>query len=129
MSRFARQISAAQRQYDNASPDESDDVRERWIESRADELVRERIASHDAVKDAVEDIIGNSDWTDALPGDMATVLTASGSSFYAEATRFFCRLYKRVEDDIRDGARLDAEHERERWEDEQAEMRNGRNAA
>lgn len=100
-----------------------DRSREEWIEERADELADERLASAEAMTDAVEEVIGFSDWTDALAGDMAAVLMASEAAFEAEAVRFFARLHKRVEKDIRAVAETDAESERDRWEDEQAEMR------
>lgn len=125
MSAFNRQLSAAQRQYDNASPDESGDARDEWIDERATALFDQRIADHDAVTEAVEELIGFSDWTDTLPADMAAVLVASEAAFEAEAVRFFVNLIKRVRKDIRDVAEAEAEAERDRWEDEQAEMRNG----
>lgn len=122
MSAFARQLSAAQRQYDNASPDESGDARDEWIDERATELTNARLADHEALTEAVEEVIGCSD---TLAGDMAAVLAANGASFDVEALRFFLNLYKRVKKDIRDEAEAEAESERDRWEDEQAEMRNG----
>ena len=100
-----------------------DSIREEWIEERADELADERLASHEAMTDAVTEIIGFSDYTDYLAGDMAAVLTASDAAFEAEAVRFFARLHKRVEKDIRAAAESDAESERDRWEADQAEMR------
>src|SRR5690625_716369 len=100
-----------------------DSSREEWIAERADELADERMASAEAMTDAVEEVIGFSDWTDTLASDMAQVLGASDSAFEAEAVRFFSQLYKRVEKDIRAVAETDAESERDSWEDEQAEMR------
>ena len=100
-----------------------DSSREEWIAERADELADERMASAEAMTDAVEEVIGFSDWTDALAADMAAVLMASDAAFEAEAVRFFSRLFKRVERDIRAGAEIDAEGERGRWEYEQEEMR------
>ena len=125
MSRFARQLSAAQRQYDNASPDESGDARDEWIAERADELFDERMDDPEAVTDAVEDVLGFSDWADALAGDMAAVLMASDAAFEAEAVRFFSKLYQHVEKDIRADAETEAEWERDLWEAEQEEMRSG----
>lgn len=100
-----------------------DDSRDEWIAERADELADERMASPEALTDAVEEIIGFAEFADTLAADMAAVLLASDAAFEAEAVRFFSRLYKRVEKDIRDAAEADAEIERGRWEDEQAEMR------
>lgn len=102
-----------------------DDSRDEWIAERADELADERLASAEAMTDAVEEVLGFSDWTDALAGDMAAVLMAPESSFEAEAVRFFSKLYQRVEKDIRAVAETDAESERDRWEVEQEEMRSG----
>jgi len=102
-----------------------DSSRDEWVAERADELFDERMASHESLTDAVEEVIGFSDWTDALAGDMAAVLMASDAAFEAEATRFFSKLYQRVEKDIRAVAETDAESERERWEEEQEEMRSG----
>lgn len=100
-----------------------DDSRDEWIADRADELADERMASHESLTDAVEEVIGFSDWTDYLAADMAAVLMASGSAFEAEALRFFSRLHKRVEEDIWAAAESDAESERDRWDESQAEMR------
>ena len=100
-----------------------DDSRDEWIAERADELFDERMASPDAVTDAVEEVLGFSDWTDALPADMAAVLMASDAAFEAEAVRFFSKLYQRVEKDIRAVAETDAEGERDAWELEQEEAR------
>ena len=100
-----------------------DDSRDEWIAERADELADERMASAEAMTDAVEEVIGFSDWTDALAGDMAAVLMASDAAFEAEAVRFFSRLFKRVEEDIRAVAETDAESERDAWELEQEDMR------
>lgn len=100
-----------------------DDSRDEWIATRTDELDDERMASHESLTDAVEEVIGLSDWTDYLAADMAAVLTATDSAFEAEAVRFFARLNKRVEADIRAVAETDAESERDAWEDEQDEMR------
>ena len=102
-----------------------DDSREEWIDQRADELADERMASPEAVTDAVEEVIGFTEFADTLPDDMAAVLMAPESSFEAEAARFFSKLYQRVEKDIRDAAEADAESERDRWEEEQEEMRSG----
>ena len=104
---------------DNQSPDESADI----LGERADELFDERMDDPEAVTDAVEEVLGFSDWADSLAGDMAAVLMASDAAFEAEAVRFFARLHKRVEKEIRDEAEAEAESERDRWEDEQAEMR------
>ena len=104
---------------DNQSPDESADI----LGERADELFDERMDDPEAVTDAVEEVLGFSDWADSLAGDMAAVLMASDAAFEAEAVRFFVRLHKRVEKDIRDEAEAEAESERDRLEDEQAEMR------
>ena len=73
-----------------------DDSRDEWIAERADELADARMASHEALTDAVEEVIGFSDWTDYLAKDMAAVLTASDAAFESEAVRFFARLHKRV---------------------------------
>ena len=100
-----------------------DSSREEWIAERADELADERMASAEAMTDAVEEVIGFSDWTDALSADMAAVLMASDAAFEAEAVRFFARLHKRVEKDIRAVAETDAESERDAWELEQEDMR------
>ena len=106
-----------------------DDSRDEWIAERADELADERLASAEAMTDAVEEVLGFSDWTDALAGDMAAVLMASDAAFEAEAVRFFSRLYKRVEKDIRAVAETEAESERGSWEADQeqakAESRGG----
>src|SRR5690606_37188066 len=99
MTAFARQLSAAQRQYDNASPDESGDARDEWIDERATELAEARLADYEALTEAVEEVIG---YSDTLAGEMAAVLAASDAAFEAEAVWFFCRLYKRVKEDIRD---------------------------
>lgn len=123
MSAFDRQLSAAQRQYDNASADESGVARDEWIDARSKELADARLADHEALTEAVEEVIGYSEFTDTLAGEMAAVLAASDASFEAEAVRFFANLYKRVKKDIRDEAEAEAEAERGRWEDEQAEMR------
>ena len=100
-----------------------DDSRDEWIADRADELADERMASHESLTDAVEEVIGFSDWTDYLAADLAAVLMASDAAFEAESVRFFARLHKRVEKDIRAVAETDAESERDAWEDEQDEMR------
>ena len=100
-----------------------DDSRDEWIAERADELADERLASAEAMTDAVEEVLGFSDWTDALAGDMAAVLMASDAAFEAEVVRFFSKLYQRVEKDIRAVAETEAEAERERWELEQEEAR------
>ena len=100
-----------------------DDSRDEWIAERADELFDERMASPEAVTDAVEEVLGFSDWTHTLDGDMAAVLMASDAAFEAEAVRFFARLHKRVEKDIRAVAETDAESERDAWELEQEDMR------
>ena len=106
-----------------------DSSREEWIEDRADELADERLASHEAMTDAVTEIIGFSDYTDYLAGDMAAVLMAYDAAFEAEAVRFFARLQKRVEKDVRDAAEAEAEAERGSWEADQeqakAESRGG----
>jgi hypothetical protein len=102
-----------------------DDSREEWIAERADELFDERMASPEAVTDAVEEVIGFTEFADTLPDDMAAVLMASDAAFEAEAVRFFARLHWRVSKDIRDAAEADAESERDRWEEEQEEMRSG----
>lgn len=104
------------------SPDH-DSSRAEWVSERADELAEARMADHDALTDAVEEVIGYSDWTDALASDMAAVMTESEASLETEAVRFFVNLYRRVKKDIRWEAEADAEAERDRWEDEQAEMR------
>ena len=100
-----------------------DDSREEWIAERTDELADERMASHESLTDAVEEVIGFSDWTDYLAADMAAVLMATGAAFEAESVRFFARLHKRVEQDIRAVAETDAESERDAWDESQAEMR------
>ena len=100
-----------------------DDSRDEWIAERADELFDERMASHESLTDAVEEVIGFSDWTNTLDADMAAVLMASDAAFEAEAVRFFSRLFKRVEEDIRAVAETDAESERDAWELEQEDMR------
>lgn len=100
-----------------------DDSRDEWIAERADELTDERLASAEAMTDAVEEVIGFSDWTDYMAADMAAVLTASDAAFEAEAIRFFTRLHSRVEKDIRAVAETEAESERDRWEAEQEEAR------
>ena len=100
-----------------------DSSREEWIAERADELFDERMASPEAMTDAVEEVIGFSDWTNTLDADMAAVLMASDAAFEAEAVRFFSRLFKRVEKDIRAVAETDAESERDAWELEQEDMR------
>jgi len=100
-----------------------DSSRDEWIDERADELLQQRMASPEAVTDAVDEVLGFSDWTDALAGDMAAVLMASDAAFEAEAVRFFARLHKRVEKDIRAAAETDAESERDAWELEQEDMR------
>ena len=102
-----------------------DDSRDEWIAERADEMADERMASPEAVAEAVEEIIGFTEFADTLPDDMAAVLMASDAAFEAEAVRFFARLHKRVEQDIRAEAETDAESERDRWEEEQEEMRSG----
>ena len=104
------------------SPDH-DSSRDEWIDERATGLADARMADHDAVTEAVEEVIGFSDYTDTMAGEMAAVLVASEAAFEAEAVRFFANLYKRVKKDIRDEAESEAEAERDRWEDEQAEMR------
>ena len=100
-----------------------DSSRDEWIDERADELADERMASHESLTDAVEEVIGFSDWTDYLAADMAAVLTATDAAFEDEAVRFFARLHKRVEQDIRAVAETDAESERDAWELEQEEAR------
>lgn len=107
------------------SPD-YDASRDEWIGKRATELAAERMADHGKLADAVEQVIGYSDWTDTLAGDMAAVLGASDAAFCAEAIGFFAKLYKRVKTDVRATAECDAELERDRWEDEQGEMRGTR---
>lgn len=102
-----------------------DDSRDVWIDERATELADARLADHDAVTEAVEEVIGYSEFTDTLAGEMAAVLVASKAAFDTEAIKFFANLYKRVKKGIRDEAEAEAEAERDRWEDEQAEMRNG----
>ena len=102
-----------------------DSSRDEALDERATELTEQRMADHEALTEAVEEVLGFSDWTDALPADMAAVLLASDAAFEAEAVRFFARLHKRVEKDIRDAAEADAERERDRWEEEQEEMRSG----
>src|SRR5690554_5094931 len=117
MTAFARQLSAAQRQYDNASPDESGDARDEWIDERATELTAASLADDEAVTEAVEEVIGDSE---TLAGDMAAVLAARDPAVQGEAVRFFVDLYERVKNDIRAAAEDEAESERVRWEDEQA---------
>lgn len=102
-----------------------DSSRDEALDERATELTEQRMADHEALTDAVEEVIGFSDWTDYLAADMAAVLTATDSAFEAEAVRFFSQLYKRVKQDIRAVAETDAEAERDRWEQEQEEMRSG----
>ena len=102
-----------------------DSSREEWIEERADELLEQRMADREALTDAVDEVLGYSDWTDALPADMAAVLLASDAAFEAEAIGFFVNLHKRVERDLRSQAGVDAEGERDAWEEAQAEMRGG----
>ena len=104
---------------DNQSPDESADI----LGERADELFDERMDDPEAVTDAVEEVLGFSDWADSLAGDMAAVLMASDAAFEAEAVRFFARLHKRVEKDIRDEAEAEAESEAEMRDQYRAEMR------
>src|SRR5690625_4036712 len=100
-----------------------DSSRDEWIDERANELLQQRMASPEAVTDAVAEVLGFSDWTDALAGDMAAVLMASDAAIEAEAVRFFDRLHTRVEKDIRAAAETDAESERDAWELEQEDMR------
>ena len=100
-----------------------DDSRDEWIDQRADELLEQRMADREALTDAVDEVLGFSDWTDTLHADMAAVLMASDAAFEAEAVRFFARLHKRVEKDIRASAESDAESERDRWDESQAEIR------
>src|SRR5690554_3754197 len=102
-----------------------DSSRDEWIAERADELADERMASHESLTDAVEEVIGFSDWADYLAADMAAVLMASDAAFEAEAVRFFSKLYQHVEKDIRADAETEAEWERDLWEAEQEEMRSG----
>lgn len=97
--------------------------RDEWIDERATAIRDAKLADHDAVTEAVEQVIGFSDWTDTLAGQMAQVLTASDAAFDAEAARFFAQLYKRVRSDIADEAKAQAEQERDRWEAEQTEIR------
>ena len=100
-----------------------DPSRDEWIDERADELLDARLVDHDAVTEAVEQVIGFSDWTDALASDMAAVLVASDAAFEAEAARFFAQLYKRVKIDMREQAMTDAEAEAEKRDAENADMR------
>jgi len=102
-----------------------DSSRDEWIAERADELADERMASHESLTDAVEEVIGFSDWAEYLAADMAAVLMASDAAFEAEAVRFFSKLYQHVEKDIRADAETEAEWERDLWEAEQEEMRSG----
>lgn len=102
-----------------------DDSRDEWIEERADELFQQRMNDPEWVADAVNEVLGFSDWIEELAGDMTNVLMASVSAFEAEAIQFFARLYMRVKEDIRDAAKSDAESERNAWEDAQDEMRGG----
>ena len=102
-----------------------DSSRDEWIAERSDELADERMASHESLTDAVEEVIGFSDWADYLAADMAAVLMASDAAFEAEAVRFFSKLYQHVEKDIRADAETEAEWERDLWEAEQEEMRSG----
>lgn len=102
-----------------------DSSRDEALDERATELTEQRMSDHDALTAACEDVLGFSDWTDTIASDMAQVLGSSDAAFEAEAVRFFSLLYKRVEKDIRAVAETDAEAERDRWEQEQEEMRSG----
>lgn len=129
MTAFARQLSAAQRQYDNASPDESGDARDEAVAERAQELFDQYSADESKVLEAVEGVntLGFDglmdravrdflmDWNRA-PDDDATAIRDL-------AQRLHERIWPHVAKQLRDEAEGEAEYQQDRFEAEQQEMR------
>lgn len=133
MSAFNRQFSAAQRQYDNAhdSEREAEEARQEAVDERADELFGQYAADESKVLEAVE-------WVNTLGFDglldraLADFLLDWNRADDDDATairdlaqRLHERIWPHVAKQLRYAAEDEAEDERDRWEAEQAEMRNG----
>ena len=133
MSRFARQLSAAQRQYDNAhdSDREAWEARQEAVDERADELFDQYAADESKVLEAIEGV-NTMRFDGLLDRAVADFLIAWNRAGDDDATairelaqRLHERIWPHVEQQLRDVAEFRAEVERDRWEAEQAEMRNG----
>ena len=115
MNRFARQLSAAQRQYDSLSPDEFDEARDEFIAERSAEILAQRRADPDAMRAAISEVQSN-DYDDLIALDLANFVVAvdatdDESRIAAAAVRLWRELVGRVEADLKAGAENDAASE------------------
>lgn len=132
MSAFTRQLSAAQWQYDNAYPyDDAEDAREEAVAERRAELFDQYAADDAKVLEAVEGVntLGFDGLLDRAVRDFLLDWNRAGdndaTAIRELAQRLHERVWPHVEKQLRDEAASEAEHEQARFEDEQAEMRNG----
>ena len=132
MSAFNRQLSAAQRQYDNAYPyDDAEEAREEAVEARADDLFDQYAKDDRKVLEAVEGVntLGFDGLLDRAVRDFLMDWNRAGdddaTAIRDLAQRLHERIWPHIEAELMSDARMDAEYERQCWEVEQAEMRNG----
>lgn len=110
--------------------DEAAEDREEAVADRTAELLSEYATNDAKVLEAVEGVntLGFDGLLDRAVRDflMAYNRAPNNPEALAEvAYGLFDRLWPTVESQLAADARMDAEHERGRWEAEQAEMRNG----
>ena len=133
MTAFDRQLSAAQRQYDNAhdSEREAEEARQEAVDERADEMFGQYAADEAKVLEAVEGIntLGFDGLLDRAVADFLLDWNRAGdddaTAIRDLAQRLHERIWPHVAKQLRDVAEFRADVERDRWEAEQAEMRNG----
>lgn len=105
-----------------------DDSRDEWIAERADELAEEYLRDSQKVSDSLSHFftLGAGDVLEAAL--LRFYMGFDGSSneaMAAVALELFETLDGHVSQDVKGQAELDAESERDRWEEEQEEMRSG----
>lgn len=133
MSAFNRQLSAAQRQYDNAHDleREAEEARAEAVDARADELFGQYAADESKVLEAAEVVntLGFDGLLDRAVADFLMDWNRAGdddaTAIRELAQRLHDRIWPHVAKQLLADARMDAEYERDRWEAEQSEMRNG----
>ncbi len=129
MNRHTRNLQAAQRAYDNQSPDESGDSRDEWIADRRAELLTAYLRDRRKVEEAeawTAGTLGDSHYTDVALAlyDLAGVEPADllGSGVLERLYRLAATQSAAIVDTLRGDAENRAElewHEREEVRDDQ----------
>lgn len=122
MTRHARQLAAAQRQYESMSPDDAEEARDEWIAERAAELTAERLTQDAPVEAAITYMQARDEdgWISAaLRRFFVAVESTEDNSVIAQAGADLWRdLRPGIAHDIKGDAESDAAHEYDQFASE-----------